>query len=473
MNIKGIIYYQSLFCFPISFLAFLNILYSSYFDYFLNLESYFITLFVSLFVGLLFYFFGKKAEKKIDFHEQILLIILIYLTTSLLISIPYYLSNYQIPFINSLFESFSGISGTGFSIFTNIKYLDPTLIIWRSSSQWIGGLYFLIFLILFFSNSQFGYKLNKLVYMSDKSINPATNIKKISLKIFFLYSFLSFVIFVFLSLSDIRLFDSLNLTMSLISSGGFLPTNSLSQIIKNSTQELILIASFLISIFNIYFLYNLFTKKKILKDHYEDFSLVILAFIMTLLLFFLISDMNFLSSSINILSSLSTSGITTTNNISSEFTLILLLLTVVGGSIISNTSGIKLLRFYILLKASFIEILKLVRPNNIVDKNILFSNEKITNENIKISFLIFISFFISVFLLSTILLFDSISFENSFKLSILTLTNTASSGIYGLTNIDFSNLLTSSKIAIIIFMIIGKIELISFFLIIKKIFYKS
>jgi len=473
MNIKGIIYYQSLFCFPISFLAFLNILYSSYFDYFLNLESYFITLFVSLFVGLLFYFFGKKAEKKIDFHEQILLIILIYLTTSLLISIPYYLSNYQIPFINSLFESFSGISGTGFSIFTNIKYLDPTLIIWRSSSQWIGGLYFLIFLILFFSNSQFGYKLNKLVYMSDKSINPATNIKKISLKIFFLYSFLSFVIFVFLSLSDIRLFDSLNLTMSLISSGGFLPTNSLSQIIKNSTQELILIASFLISIFNIYFLYNLFTKKKILKNHYEDFSLVILAFIMTLLLFFLISDMNFLSSSINILSSLSTSGITTTNNISSEFTLILLLLTVVGGSIISNTSGIKLLRFYILLKASFIEILKLVRPNNIVDKNILFSNEKITNENIKISFLIFISFFISVFLLSTILLFDSISFENSFKLSILTLTNTASSGIYGLTNIDFSNLLTSSKIAIIIFMIIGKIELISFFLIIKKIFYKS
>ena len=398
---------------------------------------------------------------------------MIYLTTSLLISIPYYLSNYQIPFINSLFESFSGISGTGFSIFTNIKYLDPTLIIWRSSSQWIGGLYFLIFLILFFSNSQFGYKLNKLVYMSDKSINPETNIKKISLKIFFLYSFLSFVIFVFLSLSDIRLFDSLNLTMSLISSGGFLPTNSLSQIIKNSTQELILIASFLISIFNIYFLYNLFTKKKFFKDHYEDFSLIILAFIMTLILFFLISDMNFLSSSINILSSLSTSGITTTNNISSEFTLILLLLTVVGGSIISNTSGIKLLRCYILLKASFIEILKLVRPNNVVDKNILFSNEKITNENIKISFLIFISFFISVFLLSTILLFDSISFENSFKLSILTLTNTASSGIYGLTNIDFSNLLTSSKIAIIIFMIIGKIELISFFLIIKKIFYKS
>jgi len=261
--------------------------------------------------------------------------------------------------------------------------------------------------------------------------------------------------------------------MSLISSGGFLPTNTLNQIIKNNTQELILIASFFISIFNIFFLYNLFIKKNIIKDHYEDISIAVFAFTLSLILFFSIKDINFLTILISILSSLSTSGITTSNNISNEFTLYLLFLTIIGGSIISNTSGIKFLRFYILLKASFIEILKLVRPNNIVNKNILFSEEKITNDNIKISFLIFISFFISVFLLSSILLFDNISFENSFKLSILTLTNTTSSGLYGLTNINFSNLLTSSKIAIIIFMIIAKIELISFFLIIRKILFKN
>ena len=70
-------------------------------------------------------------------------------------------------------------------------------------------------------------------------------------------------------------------------------------------------------------------------------------------------------------------------------------------------------------------------------------------------------------------MFDKINFENSFKLSILTLTNTTNSGIYGLTDINFSNLLTYSKILIIIFMIVGKIELISFFLIIKKLFFKN
>ena len=145
MNFKAIIYYVSLFCFPISFLSFINILYSSYFDYFLNIDSYIITLLISLFFGFGFYLIGNKSNKRLDFFEQILLIITTYLIISFLISIPYYLSIYQIPLINAFFESFSGITLTGFSIFNNIKYLDPTLILWRSSSQWIGGLYFLIF----------------------------------------------------------------------------------------------------------------------------------------------------------------------------------------------------------------------------------------------------------------------------------------------------------------------------------------
>tara|TARA_B100001175_G_C19208832_1_gene494898 strand:+ start:249 stop:605 length:357 start_codon:yes stop_codon:yes gene_type:complete len=118
-------------------------------------------------------------------------------------------------------------------------------------------------------------------------------------------------------------------------------------------------------------------------------------------------------------------------------------------------------------------MLKLVKPNNIISQNILFSGKKISKDYIKISFLIFISFFISLFILSAILLTDNINFENSFKLSILTLTNTTNSNIYGLTNIEFGNLLMSTKISIILFMIIGKIELISFFLLLKKIFLKN
>ena len=422
--------------------------------------------------GSLLIFFCKKSDKKISFYEQIILVILIYLLTSLLVSIPYYFSNYQITFINSFFESVSGITGTGFSIFTNVKYLDPTLIIWRSSSQWIGGLYFLILLILFFSNSQFKYKLNHLVYTSDKSLNPEVNISKISTKIFILYLLLTIMIFVILTLSNVRLFNSLNLSMTLISSGGFLPTNSLSKIITNNVQELVLIFSFLVSFLNIFFIFNLFRLKNFIKEHYEDIGLLIFVLICSILFFYLIKDLDFFEALLVILSSISNSGITI-SNISKEFSVLLLFLTILGGSIVSNTSGIKFLRMYILLKVSFIEILRLVKPNNVFNHNILFSTKKFLSDEISLSFLVFISFFISIFTLSGVLILDNLDFENSFKLSILTITNTVDSNLYSLSDTDFANLLTNSKIFIIIFMIIGKIELISIFLIIKKIFFKN
>ena len=175
---------------------------------------------------------------------------------------------------------------------------------------------------------------------------------------------------------------------------------------------------------------------------------------------------------ISILSCLVNSGISIINS-DSNLGLYFLLITVIGGSIISNTSGIKLVRIYILLKITSYEILKLVSPNSIINKSIFNSEIKITDDHIKVSFLIFISFFLSLFILSGLLIFDDIGFEKSFKLSILTLTNTASSEMYNLQNINFSNLLTSSKISLIIFMIIGKIELISIFLIFNKLLFKK
>ena len=68
----------------------------------------------------------------------------IYLFIPLLISIPYNLSIYNISFLDSYFESMSGFTTTGFSIIENIEAIDEPLLLWRSSSQWIGGLFFLL-----------------------------------------------------------------------------------------------------------------------------------------------------------------------------------------------------------------------------------------------------------------------------------------------------------------------------------------
>ena len=470
MNFKSISFYLSFFCFPVSLLAFINILYASYFDYFLSIETYFITLLISVFVGLALFYYGKNSTKNINFIEQLILIILSYIFVASLVAIPFYLSNYQVTFINAIFESVSGLTGTGFSIFKNIKYLDPTLVLWRSSSQWIGGLFFLSFLIIIFSNRAFNFKMTNLTYNEDNNFNTKEKIKDNIIRIFIIYSVLSIAILTLLNISGLRLFNSLNLSMTLISGGGFLPTDDIGKIIETNFQKIIFIFSLIISMLNFYLLINLFDKKVLTRDHREDLYLIILTLIFFVLIYF--TNYKGIDIIISVVSSLANSGLTVVksdNNLSLYF----LLITIIGGSLISNTSGIKLARFYILLKITSSEIIKLISPNSVINKTIFNSNKNISEENIKISFLIFISFFLSLFILSSFLVIDNIGFEKSFKLSILTLTNTVNSEMYNMKNINFSNLLTSSKISLILFMIIGKIELISIFLIFKKILFKD
>ena len=470
MNYKSISFYLGLFCFPISLLAFINILFSSYFNYFLSIEAYFITLIVSFIFGCGLYFLGKDSKKKIEFVDQLILIILVYLIIGFLISIPFYLSNFQITFISAFFESISGLTGTGFSIFKNIKYLDPTLILWRSASQWMGGLFFLIFLTLLFSNKSFNYKMTNLTYSGESNFKSEENIKNSIFKIFIFYCIITVISLILLNISGVRLFNSLNLSMSLISNGGFLPSDNLSEIISTKFQKIVLILSLLISIFNFYLLFNIFNKKTLIKEHNEDFYLFLLSIFLILIIYF--NKFDLLNIVISVLSSLANSGISllkTDNNLSLYF----LLITIIGGSLISNSSGIKLSRFYILLKITSLEIIRLISPNSVINKTIFNSEKKITDDNVKISFFIFISFFLSLFILSSFLVLDNIGFERSFKLSILALTNTVNSEMYSLQDLNFANLLISSKISLIIFMIIGKIELVSVFLIFKKILFKD
>ena len=159
MKIKSCLYYLGLSCFPICIMALINIFYSFYFNYLTNIKSYTLVLILSSIIGFFLYKMGKKEKDFIGIYEQLLLIILVYFSISFLILIPYYLGNYEISFIDSYFESISGLTATGFTTFEQLKILDSPIILWRSSSQWIGGFYFLIFLILIFSNKQINFKM--------------------------------------------------------------------------------------------------------------------------------------------------------------------------------------------------------------------------------------------------------------------------------------------------------------------------
>ena len=191
--------YLSFFFILISVFSFFNIIYSYYFNLYLNLNTYYISLASSLIIGVIFYKL-KEIDKKPTIFEKILTVLLGYLLIPVILSLPFYFSIYNLTLLNSLFESVSGFTSTGFTIFDNIKHIDQGLILWRSSIQWIGGLYFLfsiIFLIDIYDDSLKKSLTNFLSFNSSEII-------KQTVKIFILYSGITISIFIILNIFDIR-----------------------------------------------------------------------------------------------------------------------------------------------------------------------------------------------------------------------------------------------------------------------------
>ena len=461
--------YLSFFFILISLFSFLNIIYSYYFNLYLNLNTYYFSFVVSILIGLIFYRI-KPIEKKPSIFQKILTVLLGYVLMPLVLSIPFYLSIYNLTFLNAYFEAVSGFTSTGFTIFENIKHIDQGLILWRSSIQWIGGLYFLysiIFLIDIYDESLKKSLTNFISFNSSEVI-------KQSIKILLLYSVLTLSIFIILNILGIRSFNSLNLAMTIISSGGFLPVNDLSSILVNDIQVIIFSLLMLISFFSIFFTYNLiFLRNKNINFFYEDIHLF-LYFIVVVSIFFIFFsyDANFTYSFLSLVSSISNIGVSLEVN-QSNLNFIYILLVIVGGSFFSTSSGLRFLKIYSLTKYSFNQILSYSRPKNVFMNKLVFSKINFDSKDINKYFLTTLVFIISFFCLTILLSLSNIDFEHSFKLSLLTLMNTVNSSAYGLSDFDFQNLHFMTKYFLIFFMIIGRVELLSLLLVVKKFFFKN
>ena len=473
MNYKGIFYYLGIFIILIAFFSVLNILYSIYFNSVENINSYTITLILSLIVGISLFIVGKKSNRNISASDQLILMILTFLFLPILISIPYLLSDHNFGLLNSYFESISGFTATGFTVFQDVDSIDEPLLLWRSSSQLLGGLFFLIFVIGTLGSKYIRIKPTYLLTEVNLVSNFYNNFNYNFIKILSIYFSTTLLIIFFYTTADIRLLDSFNLAFTTISSGGFIPTQDISDILISKYQIFVFSLTLLFPILNFYLFFNIFTRKFDYKNHQEDLHLLILILISILFFyFFVISDEDIFSLSLAVISSMSTSGLGVYSS-ETDISIFLILLTIIGGSLLSTTSGIKYVRLYILLKFSQHEIYRLVKPINIFNRNLFNAQTRFDYEDSKICFLVFIFFILTIFILSSILTLENLSFQNSFKLSILTLTNTTTSSLYGIDNLFFDEMNNFTKISLILFMIIGRIEIIAVLFLMKKFLYKE
>ena len=453
----------------ISILSFINIIYSYYFNLYLNIDSYLYTLFFSLILGVVF-LITKKNEIKITNYEKILVMIIGYITIPMIISIPFYLSINNISLLDSYFESVSGFTSTGFTIFENIKHIDKSLILWRSASQWIGGIFFLFSIVLLIDIFDNSLKKSLTNFISFNT----SEILKQSIKILILYTSLTFFLFIILNLIDLRVFDALNLSMTIISSGGFLPSNDIEAILNSNFKQIIFSILMLISFFSLFLFYNLiFIKNKSLNFFTEDFYLFIyLIFVIFIFFTFFNYDNNFSAIFFSIISSVSNIGFSL-NNTPSNLHFIFLILVIIGGSFFSTSSGVRFLKIYSLIKFSVNEILSYSKPKHVYINKFIFSGSNIDQSDISKYFLSILVFILSLFIISSLLTLSNVNFEDSFKLGILTLMNTVNSSMYSIGDINFANLTIQNKFILIVFMIIGRVELITLLIICKKFLFKN
>ena len=460
--------YLGVFSLFISILSFLNIVYCYYFKLYLNINNFVFIFIVSLFLGSII-FFKEKNLKKISIFQKILTVILGYVSIPLMLSIPYYLIINKISFVDSYFEAISGFTSTGFTIFDNIKHLDESLILWRSSTQWLGGLYFLISIILLIDIFDKNLKKSLTNFIN---FNSNETIKQ-CFKIGIIYLSLTAIIFIILYFSDLRAFNSFNLSLTLISSGGFLPVNNLELIINTKFKEIILSLLMLVSFFSLFFTYNLvfFHKRNInffSEDLYLGFYLIFL--VSFFFMFFNIND-NFSSIFLAICSSISNIGFSL--NIPKDLSFIFLILIIIGGSFFSTSSGIRFFKLFLLFKFSINELVSHSKPKSLFINKLPFFDLNFSNEDFYKYFFSVIIFILSLSILSLLLTISGINSEDAFILSILTLMNTVNSHTSGINDFTFYDLTIFSKISLMLFMIIGRVELISILIICKKFFFKT
>ena len=161
-------------------------------------------------------------QPALSMHEGLVTIVLSWLLSFLLGMLPYVLWGGEFTVINAWFESVAGYTTTGSTILRNIEALPNGLLFWRSSTQFIGGLGVVIFLLYILpDNSPLRLKLTNLE-MSTLSRDGYQFRSSLAIKVIIrVYIAILILSCLSLILAGMPVFDAVNHALTLSATGGF------------------------------------------------------------------------------------------------------------------------------------------------------------------------------------------------------------------------------------------------------------
>jgi len=438
---------------------------------------------VTTFMGILLVLTNLEENKKLNLQQAFLLTTLSWLSIAIFGCIPFLLSDLNLSFVDSFFESMSGITTTGSTIITYLDNAPKSILIWRAILQWLGGIGIIVMAITILPLLNVGGMQLFRMESSDNTEKILPRAREVTLIISLIYLVLTFACGIAYWLIGMNIFDSIAHSMTTIATGGFSTYSSSIGYFQNPKVEIVSII-FIISGSIPFITYLKFVKndKKIfLKDsQIKGLVYILIISILLMFLYLMISNKehsfleNLRISTFNVVSILSGTGYVTSDfSMWGKFPLIFFLfLMFIGGCAGSTTCGIKIFRFQILGSFIINQIKKLVYPHGVF--SIKYNNEKIGNKFIySIITFVFLYFFI-FFILATLLSINGLDFVTALSGSASAISNVGPGlgDVIG-PNGNYSDLPNFSKLSLSLGMLLGRLELFAVLVLFFPSFWKN
>lgn len=323
-------------------------------------------------------YLSKSGYDPEDMHavEGFMVVALSWLIMSLVGSLPFMLSGELPSFPDAFFETASGFSTTGATVFTDVEVVFNSILFWRSLTQWLGGMGVLVFVLAITPSGK-----SESIYIMKAEV-PGSTFGKLRSRVsssaqvlYRLYVTMTVITIILLVLARIPLFDSILLSFGAAATGGFTTVNAGIAHYDNTYVELILAFSMLAFgvNFNLYYmLINRQFKSFFRNEELKWYISIILIFSLLIALDLFLNDYRFLQALHDAFFSV-TSMMTTTAYVLVDFTvwpifprIVLLLLMFVGGMSGSTAGGLKVSRVAIIIKVAVAEIRRVTYPNRVV-----------------------------------------------------------------------------------------------------------
>lgn len=332
---------------------------------------------ITLLSGSILFFGFYRSEREIGHREGFLIVALAWTMVGFFGALPYLFSGVLTSFIDAYFEAVSGFTTTGATVFSSVEGLPKGILLWRSLTQWLGGMGIILLSVAILPLLGIGgMQLYKAEVPGIKAEKIHSRIAETAKSLWYTYLGLTGIEVLLLYLGGIDPFDALNHTFTTLSTGGFSTKDSSIAAFNSPFVEVVItIFMFLGGVnFNLHFLLLKGDGKGYWRDRefrFYLFTILLFIFIISLDLFFNLYGR--VSESIRSVSFQVVSIMTTTGYVTADYErwpvlsqFLLLILMFIGGCAGSTAGGIKAIRVLLLLKQGRREIYRLIHPHAVI-----------------------------------------------------------------------------------------------------------